>query len=146
MKFIRVEFDKIELWHRISNNVVCATSKTSDQPVHTRSLIRAFASRLNNLWVLSYWLKLKRRLQSTLVKKPHCRKSHVTAQNWYEFISGWRSLAGRWLPNIDDICDIFRGRGSGPTTHSIIWICGYAFCEVLQLNLIYPNCALEGVW
>ena len=27
--------------HEISNNVVCATSKASDQPVHTRSLIRA---------------------------------------------------------------------------------------------------------
>ena len=33
----------------ISNNVVCATSKASDQPVHTRSLIRAFASRLSIL-------------------------------------------------------------------------------------------------
>ena len=33
--------------HEISNNVVCATSKCSDQPAHTRSLIRAFASRLN---------------------------------------------------------------------------------------------------
>ena len=32
--------------HEISNNVVCATSKGSDQPAHTRSLIRAFASRL----------------------------------------------------------------------------------------------------
>ena len=31
--------------HEISNNVVCATSKSSDQPVHMRSLIRAFASR-----------------------------------------------------------------------------------------------------
>ena len=41
--------------HEISNNVVCATSKSSDQPAHTRSLIRAFASRLNILWVLSYW-------------------------------------------------------------------------------------------
>ena len=40
----------------ISNNVVCATSKVSDQPVHVRSLIRAFASCLNVLWVLSYWL------------------------------------------------------------------------------------------
>ena len=49
--------------HEISNNVVCATSKASDQPAHTRSLIRAFASRLNTLWVLSYWRvsKLKRR-------------------------------------------------------------------------------------
>ena len=35
--------------HDISNNVVCATSKGSDQPEHTRSLIRAFASRLNIL-------------------------------------------------------------------------------------------------
>ena len=31
--------------HEISNNVVCATSKTSDQPAR----IRAFASRLNIL-------------------------------------------------------------------------------------------------
>ena len=35
--------------HEISNNVVCATSKASDQPAHTRSLIRAFASRLHIL-------------------------------------------------------------------------------------------------
>ena len=40
--------------HEISNNVVCATSKSSDQPAHTRSLIRAFARRLNIIWVLSY--------------------------------------------------------------------------------------------
>ena len=40
--------------HEISNNVVCATSKGSDQHAHTRSLIRAFASRLNILRVLSY--------------------------------------------------------------------------------------------
>ena len=33
--------------HEISNNVVCATSKASDQPAHTRSLIRAFASHLS---------------------------------------------------------------------------------------------------
>ena len=33
--------------HEISNNVVCATSKASDQPAHTHSLIRAFASCLN---------------------------------------------------------------------------------------------------
>ena len=31
------------------DNVVCATGKGSDQPAHTRSLIRAFASRLNIL-------------------------------------------------------------------------------------------------
>ena len=40
--------------HEISNNVVYATSKNSDQPAHMRSLIRAFASRSNILWVLNY--------------------------------------------------------------------------------------------
>ena len=35
--------------HEISKNVVCATSKASDQPVHKLSQIRAFASRLNIL-------------------------------------------------------------------------------------------------
>ena len=40
---------RLEPWHVISNNVVCATSKASDQPAHTRSLIRAFASHLNIL-------------------------------------------------------------------------------------------------
>ena len=42
---------KISLYavHEISNNVVCATSKASDQPAHTGSLIRAFVSRLSIL-------------------------------------------------------------------------------------------------
>ena len=33
--------------HEIPNNMVCATSKGSNQPVHMHSQIRAFASRLN---------------------------------------------------------------------------------------------------
>ena len=37
--------------HEISNNVMFKTSKGSDQSAHTRSLIRAFASRLNILTV-----------------------------------------------------------------------------------------------
>ena len=45
---------KYEPRHEISSNVVCVTSKASDQPAHRRSLIRAFASRLNILAVLSY--------------------------------------------------------------------------------------------
>ena len=40
--------------HEISNNVVCATSKGSDQHAHTRSLIRAIASHMNILWLSSY--------------------------------------------------------------------------------------------
>ena len=35
--------------NEISDNVVCASSKASDQPAQTRSLIRAFASHLNTL-------------------------------------------------------------------------------------------------
>ena len=44
-----IKHDKstFEPGHEISNNVVCVTSKASDQPGHIRSLIRAFASRLN---------------------------------------------------------------------------------------------------
>ena len=44
------DFDILnELRHEISNNVVYGTSKASDQPAHTRSLIRALASRLKIL-------------------------------------------------------------------------------------------------
>ena len=32
--------------HEISDNALCAASKASDQPAHTGSLIRAFASGL----------------------------------------------------------------------------------------------------
>ena len=39
----------IEPRHKINNNVACATSIASDQPAHTRSLIRAFASHFNIL-------------------------------------------------------------------------------------------------
>ena len=46
LKFAKLNEPRHEI---ISNNVVCATSKASDQPAHTRSLIRAFASRLNSL-------------------------------------------------------------------------------------------------
>ena len=42
-----------ELVHEISNNVVCETGKASDQSAHKCSLIRAFASHLNILGVLS---------------------------------------------------------------------------------------------
>ena len=44
--------------HEISNNVVCVTSKALGQPAHTGSLIRAFARRLNIIWILSYWMNI----------------------------------------------------------------------------------------
>ena len=40
---------KYEPHLEITNNVVYATSKASDQPAHKRSLIRAFANCLNIL-------------------------------------------------------------------------------------------------
>ena len=49
-----VDAGVFEPQHEISNNVVCATSKVSDQPAHRRSLIRAFASWLNIRVQLSY--------------------------------------------------------------------------------------------
>ena len=55
-KFVWQLLEIIEPIHEISNNVVCATSKASDKPAHTHSLIRALASRLSILWLLSYWL------------------------------------------------------------------------------------------
>ena len=39
--------NKVEQVDEISNNVVYATSKASNQPAHTRSLTRAFAGRLS---------------------------------------------------------------------------------------------------
>ena len=45
---LKVLIYKFEPRHGIFNNVVRATSKGSDQPVHTRRLTRAFSSRLNN--------------------------------------------------------------------------------------------------
>ena len=80
--------------HEISNNVVCATSKASDQPEQRRSLVRAFASRLNILLEYSMSVKLLTEhhleflslkggytgsSESTHVKMSHCWKSHVAA-------------------------------------------------------------------
>ena len=77
---------KNEPRHEISSNVICETSKGSDQPVHMRRLVRAFASRMNiiltehHLEFLSLKGGFKGLSESTLVKMPHCWKSHVTAQ------------------------------------------------------------------
>ena len=75
----------IKPWHEISNNVVCATNKAPDQPAHTRSLIRAFASRLNVPLLLSYWSNIIWSFYCTgssaspLVKMSHFWKSRFAA-------------------------------------------------------------------
>ena len=55
--------ETIEQWHGIANNVVCATSKASDQPAHTRSVIRTFASRQS----LEYSMSVKLLTEHNLV-------------------------------------------------------------------------------
>ena len=87
-----IDYKIIEPRHEISNNVVFETSKASDQPAHVHSLIRAYDSRLNILWILSYWSdifgvsKLKRRLdrlvwiytlQNTTLLEITCRGSII---------------------------------------------------------------------
>ena len=72
--------------HEISNNVVCAASKLSDQPALTRSLVKAFASMDVKPLTVRY-LEFVILIgcctgppESTLVKMSHCWKSHVAAQ------------------------------------------------------------------
>ena len=45
----QIQASKNDPRYEISNNVICATIKASDQTAHLRSLIKAFASRLNIL-------------------------------------------------------------------------------------------------
>ena len=45
--FQEATFKTYEPRQEITNNVVCATSKSSDHNAHTHSLVIAFASRLN---------------------------------------------------------------------------------------------------
>ena len=72
------------LRHEISNNVVCATSKGSDQPAHMRSLTDAFSMNIkllteHHLEILSLKGGCTGLSESIHVKMPHCWKSHVAA-------------------------------------------------------------------
>ena len=90
----------IEPVHAIFNNVVCATSKASDQPAHMRSLIRAFASRLSISIIVKLltehhleFLSLKGGCvgssESTLVKMSNYWKSHAAAQLIFKCFSSF---------------------------------------------------------
>ena len=80
--------------HDISKNVVCVTSKGSDQPAQARSLIRALAIRLNMLLTKKHLEVLHLRggftgsSEFTLVKMPHRRVSYVlTNDNTVQSVS-----------------------------------------------------------
>ena len=66
--------------HEISNNVVCVTSKDSDQPAH--KLTHFMTLKLlteHNLEFLSLKGGYTGSSESIHIKIPHCWKSHVTA-------------------------------------------------------------------
>ena len=84
----RIEFEPV---HEISNNVVCATSKVSYQPSHTRSFDQSLCLSLeypmivkllteHHLRFLSLKVGCTGSSESTLVKMPLCSKSHALAQ------------------------------------------------------------------
>ena len=81
----KLVYKVLELQFQISNYVVCATSKGSDQPAHMGSLIRAFASHLlkplteHHLEFLCLKGGCSGLSESTLVEIPHRLKSHVAA-------------------------------------------------------------------
>ena len=84
--------------HETSNNVVCATSKFSDQPAHTSSLIRAFASRLNILWVLSYllniiWSFLNIKGGYTGLSESNLSKCHIVVNHMSEPICNTKKIS-----------------------------------------------------
>ena len=73
--------------HEISINVVCATSKASDQPAHMRSLIRVFVSRLSYEYSLIVKLLTEHHLEflslteaGPSLQLSNCWTSHATAQ------------------------------------------------------------------
>ena len=64
--------------HEISNNVVCATSKASDQPVHTLEYSMTVKLLMeNHLRFPSLKSGCTGSSESTLFKMPHCWISHV---------------------------------------------------------------------
>ena len=50
--------------HDETNTMACAPSEDSDQPEHPPSLIRLFAVHMKKAWILSYPLRVQRRLWS----------------------------------------------------------------------------------
>ena len=84
IKCITNDLEIIEPVHEISNKVVCATSKASDQPAHTRSP-HSSCDRIKQIYLVFSleFLSLKGGYrgssESTHVKIPHCWKSHALA-------------------------------------------------------------------
>ena len=93
-KYMEIIYKNLSRNKKFPKNVVCATSKGSDQPAHTRSLIRAFARRLIILWLLSYWLNIiwsfkayEETAQTRL--SLHLSKCHIVGNHMSMLICAW---------------------------------------------------------
>ena len=65
--------------HEISNNVVCATNKDSDQPAHTLEYSLSVKQlTTHHLEILSLKGDCTGSSESTVVEMPHCWKLHVS--------------------------------------------------------------------
>ena len=71
--------------HEISNNLVCTTSKASDQPGHTFSLTRAFASRFNSLMTVK--LLTENQLEFLSLKKADQSYSKLGMSKYHIFVN-----------------------------------------------------------
>ena len=88
---VKLKTIKFEPVHEISNNVVCVTSKASDQPAHMRGLIRTITGYFE--YFMTVKLLIEHHLQfqslkgdyegspgSAVVKMSNCWKSHAAAK------------------------------------------------------------------
>ena len=71
-----------------------STSKGSDQPAHTHSLMKVFTSRLNIIWVLGYW-PISIRSRSLYLSKYHIVKNHMSRLNNGILYNYW--LMRHWI-------------------------------------------------
>ena len=78
-KKVAVSKERVEPVQEIFNNVVCETSKASDQPTHEYSMIKLLTE--HHLEFLSLTEGCTGSSESTLIKMSNCWKSHATAQS-----------------------------------------------------------------
>ena len=140
--------------HENSNNVVCATSKGSDQTAQTCSLVRAFACRLNIQWVEHHleFLSLKGDCigssESTLVKMPHTMNSkgthcffqnasNITKKHVLAAPSSTHIFKIRIMPNKRD-------KWSWSAHLSFVWSLYIGIRSKLGTSLVIPAVVIDG--
>ena len=82
-------------WQNKQND--CAPSEDSDQPGHPPSLIRVFADRMKQAWVLSYPLSAQRRLWSDWADAQADLRLRWTHSHFVGFVVSWLQLSWKFL-------------------------------------------------